>query len=250
MSQGVSSPEAAGAGVRARIGYSAVAYVTELLPRYFYRIVPDGVLMSLLTLQITSHTQEQFEDIYRQGLRAAESFARAGADVIVLGGAPTNISHGREALEAALAELSRRFGVPVSSSSLAQMNALKAVGARNVGTINPAVPRKIGDSASGSLGDGMRLVGRKHVGAVLEEYNRIPPSRAIELGRELIEEHPEVDTLIFGCPHWASIEAIEPLEQEYGVNVVTALQAIIWESLRLAGVDDRIEGYGRLLREH
>jgi maleate cis-trans isomerase len=32
--------------------------------------------------------------------------------------------------------------------------------------------------------------------------------------------------------------------------VVTALQAIIWEGMRLAGVHDRIEGYGRLFREH
>ena len=236
--------------VRARIGYSAVAYVTELLPRYFYRMVPDGVLLSLLTLQITSHSKDQLESLYEQGVKAADSFARAGADVIIMGGAPTNISHGEDDLKRALAEMSKKYGVPVSSSSVAQGNALKAVGARKIGTINPAVPRKIGDSAAGSLGPGMELVGRKHAMAVLEDYNRIPPAKALELGRELIREHPEVDTLIYGCPHWATIEAIEPIEREFGVTVVTALQAIVWEGLRLAGIDDRIDGYGRLLREH
>ena len=64
----------------------------------------------------------------------------------------------------------------------------------------------------------------------------------------MMREHPEIDTLIFGCPHWATIEAIEPLEREFGISVVTALQAIIWEGLRLSGIDDRIEGYGRLFR--
>lgn len=235
--------------VRARIGYSAVAYVTELLPKYFYEIVPDGVLLSMLTLQITSHTQEQFENLYEQGLRAADSFAVAGADVIVMGGAPTNISHGETNLEKVLEEMSRKYGVPVSSSSIAQRNALRAVGARKIGTINPAVPRKIGDSASGSMDGGMVLLGRKHVGARLEEYNRIPPERGLELGRELMREHPDIDTLIYGCPHWASIEAIEPLEKEFGINVVTALQAIVWEGLRLAGVTDKVPGYGRLFRE-
>jgi len=216
--------------VRARIGYSAVAYVTELLPKYFYQIAPDDVMMSILTLQIRSHSQEQFEDIHAQGLRAVESFARAGADVIIMGGAPTNLSRGPAALQQALAALSAKYGLPISTSSVAQGNALKALGAKRVGTINPAVPRQIGDSASGSLGDGMTLVGRKHAGALLED--------------------PEIDTLIFGCPHWATIPAIEPLEQEFGVTVVTALQAIIWEGMRLAGVNDRIDGYGRLLREH
>lgn len=235
---------------RARIGYSSVAYVTELLPRYVYRMVPDGVLMSLLTLQITSHTERQFEDLYEQGIRAVESFARAGADVIIMGGAPTNLSHGRENLQQVLARMSDQYGVPVSSSALCQMNALKALGAKRIGTINPGVPRKFGDSARGSMDEGMTLLGRRNVGALLEDYNRIPPERGIELGRELMAEHPEIDTLIFGCPHWASIEAIEPLEQEFGINVVTALQAIVWEGLRLAGVDDRIEGYGRLMRNH
>lgn len=235
--------------VRARIGYSAVAYVTELLPKYFYQIVPDGVLMQFLTLQITSHTQDQLESVYEQGVRAVESFARAGADVIIMGGAPTNISHGTDSLERVLKAMADKYGVPVSSSSVAQGNALRVLGAHKVGTINPAVPRKIGDSASGSLADGMVLVGRKHANAKLEDYNRIPPEQALALGRELMREHPEIDTLIYGCPHWATIPAIEPLEQEFGVTVVTALQAIIWEGMRLAGINDKVQGYGRLFRE-
>ena len=235
--------------VRARIGYSAVAFVTELLPKYFYEIVPDGVLMQFLTLQISEHTQDQLESVYDQGVKAAESFARAGADVIIMGGAPTNISHGKESLERVLKEMSQKYGVPVSSSSVAQRNALRAVGAKKIGTINPAVPRKIGDSASGSMEGGMVLLGRKHANAKLEDYNRIPPETALRLGRELMREQPEIDTLIFGCPHWATIPAIEPLEQEFGINVVTALQAIIWEGMRLAGVNDKVQGYGRLFRE-
>jgi maleate isomerase len=235
--------------LRVRIGYSSVAYVTELLPKYFYEIVPDGVLMSMLTLQITSHTEEQFQNIHEQGMKAVESFARAGADVIIMGGAPTNIAHGEGNLEKALHQMSQKYGVPVSSSSIAQRNALRAVGAKKVGTVNPAVPRKIGDAGAGSIEDGMVLIGSKHVGAKLEDYNRIPPERGLELGRELLREHPEIDTLIYGCPHWASIEAIEPLEQEFGVNVVTALQAIIWEGMRLGGVNDKVQGYGRLFRE-
>jgi len=30
---------------------------------------------------------------------------------------------------------------------------------------------------------------------------------------------------------------------------MTALQAIVWHALRSVGVNDRIEGYGRLFRE-
>ena len=42
---------------------------------------------------------------------------------------------------------------------------------------------------------------------------------------------------------------IVPLEREFGITVIAASQACVWDALRLAGVHDRIEGYGRLLRE-
>jgi maleate cis-trans isomerase len=33
------------------------------------------------------------------------------------------------------------------------------------------------------------------------------------------------------------------------MTVMAASQACVWDALRLCGVNDRIEGYGRLLRE-
>jgi maleate isomerase len=45
------------------------------------------------------------------------------------------------------------------------------------------------------------------------------------------------------------IEAIDPLEREFGVSVMAASQACIWDALRIVGVSDRIAGYGRLLRD-
>ena len=51
------------------------------------------------------------------------------------------------------------------------------------------------------------------------------------------------------CAHWATAHAIDAIERELGVNVMTSQQAILWNALRTAGINDRIEGYGRLLRE-
>ena len=45
------------------------------------------------------------------------------------------------------------------------------------------------------------------------------------------------------------VGAIDVLEKELGVTVVQPIQAIIWQALRRCGVDDKIEGYGRLLRD-
>jgi maleate cis-trans isomerase len=45
------------------------------------------------------------------------------------------------------------------------------------------------------------------------------------------------------------IGAIDTLEKELGVTVIQPLQSIVWQTLRRCGVKDRIEGYGRLLRD-
>jgi maleate cis-trans isomerase len=39
------------------------------------------------------------------------------------------------------------------------------------------------------------------------------------------------------------------LEREFGVSCMSAHQAIVWDALRRCGVQDRIEGFGRLFRE-
>jgi maleate isomerase len=69
------------------------------------------------------------------------------------------------------------------------------------------------------------------------------------MGRKLMREHPDADSILLPSPHWPTADAIDALEREFGVNVMAAHQAIVWDALRCCGVDDRIAGFGRLFRE-
>jgi maleate isomerase len=44
-----------------------------------------------------------------------------------------------------------------------------------------------------------------------------------------------------------AMDAIDALETDLGVSVVTSDQATLWKLLRFAGVKEKIQGYGRLL---
>ena len=46
-----------------------------------------------------------------------------------------------------------------------------------------------------------------------------------------------------------SLAALRVLEREFGVNCMSAHQAIVWDALRRCGINDRIDGFGRLFRE-
>jgi len=99
--------------------------------------------------------------------------------------------------------------------------------------------------------NGFEVVGSQGAGWPLaNDWGKVPIDTARTIARNLAETYPSIDTIHFLCPHWATNSVIDELEQELGVNVLTASQAIIWESLRRCGIDDRLSGWGRLLRDH
>ena len=59
-----------------------------------------------------------------------------------------------------------------------------------------------------------------------------------------MREHPDADTILMPSPHWPTAGALDVLEREFGVNVMSAHQAIVWDALRRCGVNDRIDGFG------
>ena len=240
-------------GHRARIGYCSPPFVTEVFCSEFYQMAPQGVTLMITTLAITSltsaSTKDQMEASYGRSLDAAKAMARAGADVVVLGGNPINQSRGVENLDAICAGLSREIGAKVVTSTHAQMHALRALGARKVATVQPFVAELNAGYDTSMRNLGVEPVGTIACGYTVEDLGRIPGELALTLAQQVKREHPEADTIHHSCAHWATAHAIEQIEQELDVNVMTSQQAIFWKALRSAGIADKIEGYGRLLRE-
>jgi maleate isomerase len=240
-------------GYRARIGYCSPPFVTEVFCSEFYKMAPEGVTLMLTTLAVTSltseSTKEQMAQSHARSLEAAKAMAHAGADVVVLGGNPINQSRGVENLDEICATLSREIGTKVVTSTHAQTHALRALGARKVATVQPFVKEINADHAALMRNLGVESAGMIACGYTVEDLGRVPGDLAISLARQIKREHPEADTIHHSCAHWATAHAIEKIERELSVNVMTSQQAIFWKALRTAGINDKIEGYGRLLRD-
>lgn len=237
-------------GHRARIGYTSPPSATEVFPYEFYKIVPEGVTLVVHTLPLVERTEDEVDRSYEASLRAAKIMARAGVDILVLGGLPINVSRGFENLDVLVSETEKEVGIPITTSATAQREAFKTLGCRKVGIVQP-----YDESHDARHMDYMREFGMEPLGcaraeAKFIELGQVPDEVAPRLGRELVECYPDVDTIYYSCPHWAMVGAIEPLERDCGVTVVQPLQAIVWQALRRVGVNDPIDGFGRLLREH
>jgi maleate cis-trans isomerase len=236
-------------GTRARIGYTCPVYLAEIFPYDFYKIVPEGVTLVTATASVWQGTPEELRRSAGQALEAAAEMARSGVDLIVLGGVPVNLASGHASVEELARKVQEECGVPVTASLLCQNHALQALGAKKVVVLSPgattgrnsghvAEMERLGCAVLDVRGAGSAMYGKP-----------LPAAETLELGRAILRANPDADTLHCSSPHWPMAANIELLEQEFDVNVVTAGQAIIWEALRTCGIDDRISGYGRLLRE-
>src|SRR3712207_9107446 len=107
-------------GHRARIGYTVAAVTTEIFPIDFYKIVPDGVTLMMVMLPLGERSPEDVKKCYDISIEAAKTMAEAGADLVLLGGLPINLSRGSGNLDDLLKGLEREIGVPVTSSTTAQ----------------------------------------------------------------------------------------------------------------------------------
>jgi maleate isomerase len=236
-------------GHRARIGYTSPPLTTEIFPYEFYRLVPAGVTLVVTSLAIVERSKAEVDQSYDISMKAAREMAAAGVDIVVLGGVPINLSRGRDNAQAMIRDLEAELGVKVATSASSQSAAAKALGCKKVVVAQPYEASETARISSYAVHFGCEVLGGTGWGSAFNQIGRIPRKAALEMGRELMRRHPDADSILLPSPHWPTIGAIEPLEQEFGVNVMTALQAIVWHALRSVGVNDRIEGYGRLFRK-
>jgi len=77
---------------------------------------------------------------------------------------------------------------------------------------------------------------------------RVAPSFLLEMAIGL--DRPDADAIFISCGALRSVDIIEDLEAKTGKPVITSNQALAWDAMRLAGIDDKIPGFGQLLRHH
>ena len=154
-----------------------------------------------------------------------------------------------ENLDTICIQLGQEIGTKVVTSTQSQIRALRALGARKVATVHPFGPAKNADHDRSMRNLGFEPTGVVACGYSVQDLGKIPGELAILLSRQVKRDHPETDTIHPSCAHWATAHAIDQIENELGVNVMTSQQAIFWNALRTAGIDDKLAGFGRLLRE-
>jgi maleate isomerase len=95
---------------------------------------------------------------------------------------------------------------------------------------------------------GVEVVSQVAMGVVSNnEVGRLHPQSALEHGRKA--DRPEADAIFLACGNWWTASIVEDLERASAKPVLTTNNMTVWHALKKIGVQGRVAGFGKLLRE-
>jgi maleate isomerase len=178
---------------------------------------------------------------------AARILPDDGLDVVCFACTSGTVAVGEDA---SLAELHRGApGAKATTLAGGVRKALSALGARRIVIGTPYVDPLTADVARFFEAAGFEVLDAQGLGLDYDaEMIRVAPSFLEEFAAGL--DRPDADAVLISCGALRTTGMVECTERRLGKPLVTSNQAMLWDCLRLAGIEDRLEGLGRLLREH
>lgn len=237
-----------GRHARAKIGFVLLA-TEQTIEDDMFQLRPEGVGVHFARALIPdSITVESLKHHAGDLARAAETILPDGSlDVICYACTSGSLVIGEENVFAELLK-----GAPKAEPTsiiTGVLNALRTIGARRVAVATPYLDEINQQEADYMAAAGFEITNIQGLNLEKDsEMIRVRPEFLFEFAASV--DTPDADALFISCGALRSLDIIEALEQKVGKPVICSNQAMMWDVLRRAGINDRIEGYGSLLRNH
>src|ERR1700730_4755412 len=175
--------------------------------------------------------------------QSAGLLAMVKPNVIVLAHTATSYTLGHHAEIELVQRLQDQCGTKVATAFGSVVAALKVLGVTRVALGTPYSEETTLRGKALLEEHGLEVVSHGRLESVTNIYDETP-DRACQLGRAVDTQAAQAGFLSgLGMP---TISILETLEHDLGKPVISAASAMMWQALRLAGVRDRVSGYGRL----
>jgi len=232
-------------GSRARLGLILPSVNVAAEPQV-QAMLPAGVTLHATRLPFVRGEPAEIEAMLADAPAAALLLRDAGVNVIAFHctAASTYRTDSDARVTAAITAAS---GCPATSTGTALVAALAAFGARRVALATPYRPEINAREAAFLEARGVAVVADLALGlGDGHAMFAVTPEQWIEQVCRL--DADDADLFFISCAAIRAAEVVETLEQRLGRPVVTSNQLVAWHALRLAGVADGGEGFGRLFR--
>lgn len=239
-------------GTRAKLGL-IVPPTNTVNEAEWAHMAPAGVTVHVtrMKLHADSATPEGERRLYADIEVATRDLAAASLDSIAYGCTAGSMVMPLDRLTGFMNGVA---GMPCVATAPALVHACRALGAARVALATPYHDALNEHEREFLAANGIEAVAMKGLGIGAggpHEYVRIArvPKEDV-LAHARSADRPDAQALLISCTDFATLEAIPVLERELGKPVVSSNLATFWAALRAAGIQDRLEPFGRLLAEH
>jgi len=228
---------------------AAKAIIGVMTPAMNTVVQPE--LESLRPLGVTNQMQRFrlggdriSEDLFSE----AEKLMDCNPRVLAVGLTTDAGPGGVDKLKSVCEELQSRIGIPVCNASIATQKGLHVLRAKRVAVLTP-FDADIDQVVKANIeAGGFEVIAIKGSNAPsLPAICETPLQQIRDLIKQLAES--DCDAIAQVGTALPVVGLIEQLERETGKTIVACNAALYWQSLRAAGLNDPVPGYGRLLYE-
>ncbi|MDL2410313.1 Asp/Glu/hydantoin racemase [Rhizobium calliandrae] len=235
-------------GEKARIGLIALCDDVAV-DRDFARMIPDD-RVALITSRILLEQPNSERTFLAMAARIPDTVRLLcpllRLDSIVFGCTSATSFIG----ESRVTELVRsvRPEVNVTNPGTGAITALSALNAKRVSVITPYTVANTENVVRMLAGGGIQSVQVSCFGFDTDmDIGSVPRNAYLEVARNT--DHQGAQAIFVSCTATKALDAIEEIEAVTGLPCVTSNQAAFWHALQLAGWNEPISGFGRLMRD-
>lgn len=237
-------------GWRARLGVLVPSRIVAVEPE-FSLMTPEGVSCHYHRFSFTGgKTGEEVVQRLKKAEEligdAAEMIAHVRPAVVTLAGTGVSFIGGYGYDQMLIQKMKERNGnLPTTTTSTSAIDALRTLGVKKISMAMPYVEKVSRAAVEFVQGSGFEVVSAKWLDRDGVEIAETSKEETYHLAKEVDE--PESEAIFISCIALHAVEIIEKLENDLQKPVITSNQATMWNILRLAGINDKVQGFGRLL---
>lgn len=177
----------------------------------------------------------------------ADALAAHSPDAVMWACTSGSFVYGHDGAAAQAAAIGARLGVPASSTSIAFVEAARALGLNKV-AVAASYPADLAEHFRSFLAaGGIEAISFGASGIFTAvDVGRLGPEEVVEMA--VAVDVPEAAAVLVPDTAMHTLTCIDALEKALGKPVLTANQVTVWEGLRLAGAQRPLPGLGALFR--
>jgi arylmalonate decarboxylase len=224
-----------------------VPFATDRIPAEGPMMYPEVTFIPR-GVGVRALTPEGYDAAWDAILPAAKELARHDVDAIMVIGTSLTFYRGYDAHQQLLEQLRAETGLPVSTMTEAVIEGLRSVGAKRV-AVATAYSDLVNERLADFLGrSGYEVLSMKGFGLTgFGDAANQSEQDIIDLSGKAIDEAKSADAVLISCGGLKTLGCAVPIEQRYGIPVVTSTQSAFWKALRLAGDSGHLPDHGRML---